>query len=455
MTDARHRVLIVDDNLEMARTLADGLVERGYDAVAVGSGREAQEQLARARFDAVVTDLRMPDVDGFQILATSRELDPDRPVIVMTAYSAIDSAVQSIRQGAYHYLTKPFKQDELAIFLGRALADVKVRHEAAVLRQELRARFSTASIIGASAAMQALRDRILRIADAAAPVLLLGETGAGKGLVARALHADSGRASGPFVSVNCAALPEPLLESELFGHVKGAFTGAVADRAGLFAQAHGGTMFLDEIAEMTPGLQAKLLHVLESARVRPIGAGKEREVDVRIVAATHRNLPQRVRDGTFREDLMYRLDVISLTVPPLRDRREDIRALVDHFLTDALARNPRSPLRRIAQPAFDLLERYRWPGNVRELAHVVEKLVLFADGEVARADDIPEPVRNGETGDAAAFQGEIIPLRELERRYAVWAVGQTGGHRGKAAEKLGIDPKTLRKWLDDGRDDDK
>jgi len=314
--------MIVDDNLEMAQALADGLAERGYDAVAVGSGREAQQRLTTGRFDAVVTDLRMPDVDGFQILATSRELDADRPVIVMTAYSAIDSAVQSIRQGAYHYLTKPFKQDELAIFLGRALADVKVRHEAA-----------------------ALRDRILRVADAAAPVLVLGETGAGKGLVARALHADSRRAAHPFVSVNCAALPEPLLESELFGHVKGAFTGAVADRTGLFAQAHGGTLFLDEIAEMTPGLQAKLLHVLESARVRPVGASKDREVDVRIVAATHRNLAQRVRDGTFREDLMYRLDVVSLTVPPLRDRPEDVRALVEHFLADALARNPRSPLR--------------------------------------------------------------------------------------------------------------
>jgi two-component system response regulator HydG len=453
MTGARHRIMIVDDNLEMARTLAEGLAERGYDAVPVGSGREAQDRLASARFDAVVTDLRMPDVDGFQILTTSRDLDPERPVIVMTAYGAIDSAVQSIRQGAYHYLTKPFKQDELAIFLGRALADVKVRHEAAALRQELRARFSTDSIVGQSAAIEALRDRIMRVADAAAPVLVLGETGAGKGLIARALHADSRRAAGPFVSVNCAALPEQLLESELFGHVRGAFTGAVGDRAGLFAEAHGGTLFLDEIAEMAPALQAKLLHVLESARVRPVGASKDREVDVRIVAATHRNLAQRVRDGTFREDLMYRLDVVSLTVPPLRDRPGDIRALVEHFLAGARARNPQSPLRRISQAAFDRLERYRWPGNVRELAHVVEKMVLFAEGEAARAEDVPEAVREDEAAPTAAFQGEILPMRELERRYAAWAVGQTGGHRGKAAEKLGIDPKTLRKWLDDARDD--
>jgi two-component system response regulator HydG len=324
-----------------------------------------------------------------------------------------------------------------------------VRHEAASLRQQLRARFSTASIIGHSAAMEALRDRVVRVADAAAPVLILGETGAGKGLVARALHADSRRAAGPFVSVNCAALPEALLESELFGHVKGAFTGAVVDRPGLFAEAHGGTLFLDEIAEMTPGLQAKLLHVLESARVRPVGASKEREVDVRIVAATNRNLGQRVREGTFREDLMYRLDVVSLTVPPLRDRPDDIRELVEHFLADARARNPRSPLRQISAPAFEVIQRYRWPGNVRELAFVIERLAVLAEGESARVDDLPERLRNEEVAASTAFQGEIMPMRELERRYAVWAVGQTGGHRGKAAEKLGIDPKTLRKWLED------
>jgi len=451
---AARRVMVIDDNLEMARTIADGLGERGYDAVAVETGREAQRRLANERFDAVVTDLRMPDVDGLQVLATSRALDPDRPVIVMTAYSAVDSAVQSIRQGAYHYLTKPFKQDELALFLDRAFADREIRHEAAALRQVLRARFSTASIIGHSAAMEALRDRILRVADAAAPVLVLGETGAGKGLVARALHADSKRANAALVSVNCAALPEALLESELFGHIKGAFTGAVADRPGLFVEAHGGTLFLDEIAEMTPVLQAKLLHAIESGRVRPVGAARDREVDVRIVAATHRNLTQRVREGTFREDLMYRLDVVSLTVPPLRDRREDIRELTEHFLTDARARNPQSPLRRISPQAFAVLERYRWPGNVRELAHVVEKLVLFSAEEVARVEDIPDAVRNGDAETSgAAFQGEIVPLRELERRYTAWAVGQTGGHRGKAAEKLEIDPKTLRKLLDGARED--
>src|SRR4051794_16571199 len=274
------RVIVVDDNFEMARTIAEGLVDRGYDAVAVASGQEALARLRGETVDALVTDLRMPKVDGLELLAESRRLMPERPVIVMTAYSAIDTAVESIRQGAYHYLTKPFKQDELVIFLERALDQVRVKNEASALRTALKAKFSASSIIGHSPAIQAVRERIQRVADAPAPVIVLGETGTGKGIVARALHSDSRRADRPFVSVNCAALPEALLESELFGYVKGAFTGAAADRAGLFAEADGGSLFLDEIGEMPAALQAKLLHVLESGAVRPVGSTKEREIDV-------------------------------------------------------------------------------------------------------------------------------------------------------------------------------
>jgi two-component system response regulator HydG len=449
MPERRRRVLVVDDNVEMARTIADGLVDRDYDAVAVGSGHEATDRLKAERFDAVVTDLRMPRVDGMELLSVSRRLDPDRPVIVMTAYSAIDTAVESIRQGAYHYLTKPFKQDELSIFLERALDDVRVRREASVLKNALRAKFSASSIIGHSSSIQAVRERIQRIADAPAPVIVLGETGTGKGLVARALHTDSRRADHPFVTVNCAALPESLLESELFGYVKGAFTGATTDRPGLFAEADGGTLFLDEIGEMTPGLQAKLLHVLESGTVRAVGATKPREVDVRIIAATHRNLPDAVRDGKFREDLLYRLDVLSVVVPSLRDRREDIPDLVEHFLGQARERYPQSPVRRFSAEALNELRRYRWPGNVRELAHTVEKVVLLSQNADVAAVDLPETVRGIEHPEPFAFGGEILPLRDLERRYAAWALAQTGGHRGKAAEKLGVDPKTLRKWLGD------
>jgi two-component system response regulator HydG len=446
--------LVVDDNLEMARTIAEGLFDRGYEAVAVGSGRQALERLAAETFDAVVTDLRMPDVDGLEILSASRKLEPERPVIVMTAYSAIDTAVESIRQGAHHYLTKPFKQDELAIFLGRALGELQLRREASALKTALRTKFSAANIIGQSAAIQAVRERIQRVADAPAPVIVLGETGTGKGLVARALHADSGRRDAPFVSVNCAALPEALLESELFGHLRGAFTGAVGNRPGLFVEADGGTLFLDEIAEMTPGLQAKLLHVLESGTVRPVGATKVRQVDVRIIAATNRNMSEAVRAQRFREDLMYRLDVVSIVIPPLRDRLDDLPELLEHFLQEARAKYSHSPIRRFTPEALACLRRHRWPGNVRELAHAVEKIALLGHAADVTVQDLPEGIARAERIELIEFRGDIIPMRELERRYAVWAVGQAGGHRGKAAERLEIDPKTLRKWLGESERDD-
>jgi two-component system response regulator HydG len=451
----RLRVLIADDNLEMARTIADGLADRGYETLAVASGREALERLRAEKVDALVTDLRMPNGDGMELLVASRTQDPERPVIVMTAFSAIDTAVESIRQGAYHYLTKPFKQDELAIFLERALDEVRVRREAQTLKSALRSKFSAStSIVGHSAGIEAVRDRIQRVADAPAPVIILGETGTGKGLVARALHTDSQRSSHAFVSVNCAALPEQLLESELFGYVKGAFTGAVADRAGLFAEADGGSLFLDEIAEMPAALQAKLLHVLESGTVRPVGSTKQVEVDVRIIAATHRNLGQWVRDGKFRQDLLYRLDVVPIVLPSLRDRRDDIPELLEHFLEDSRRRYPQSPVRGFSPEAIAHLRGHRWPGNVRELAHTVERVVLLAQGAEVRLDDLRDLVDAREPAAGLEFHGELIPLRELERRYAAWALAQTGGHRGKTAERLGVDPKTLRKWLGDVDRDD-
>jgi len=448
MRSDRRRVLVVDDNLEMARTIADGLTDRGYEAVPSGSGKDAIEILAAGKLDAVVTDLRMPKVDGLELLSVSRKLDPQRPVIVMTAFSAIDTAVESIRQGAYHYLTKPFKQDELVIFLERALDEVRLRREASALKNALRTKFSLARIIGHSAAMQAVRERVQRVADAPAPVIVLGETGTGKGMVARALHGDSRRADRSFVSVNCAALPEPLLESELFGYLKGAFTGATADRPGLFVEADGGTLFLDEIGDMPLTVQAKLLHVLESGTVRPLGATRERQVDVRIVAATHRNLVRATQEGSFRKDLLYRLDVVSIVVPALRDHREDIPELLEHFLEEARGRYPHTVVRGFSAEASSQLRRYAWPGNVRELAHTVEKVALLARSAQVTLADLPDPVNGTPVAEAFDFHGEIRPLRELERQYAAWALTQTGGHRGRAAEKLGVDPKTLRKWLD-------
>ena len=318
------RVLVVDDEPSMAEMLADGLSDRGFEAEAIGSGARALERVKEGGVDALVTDLRMPDVDGIELCARSRAAAPDVPVLVMTAYGAIDTAMESIRQGAYHYLTKPFKLDELVLFLGRALDEVRLRREASALKSTLRERFSPEGIVGSSRAMRALLDLVTRVAPSDVNVLLVGETGTGKGLLARTIHAQSARASARFVTVNCAALPDALLESELFGHVRGAFTGATSDRPGLFAEADGGTIFLDEIAEMSPALQAKLLDVIERRRVRAVGSSKEREIDARILAATHRDLAERARAGPFREDLRFRRDVVTLELPALRHRREDI-----------------------------------------------------------------------------------------------------------------------------------
>jgi two-component system response regulator HydG len=445
------RILVVDDKLPMAETLADGLVDRGFAARAVGSGREALAALGE--IDVLVTDLRMPEIDGLSLLERARAQAPDVPVIVMTAYGAIDSAVESIRKGAFHYLTKPFKLDELIVFVERALADRELRRETVALRKSLRSRFSMAGLIGKSPAMQSVFSVIERIAATKVPVLLTGETGTGKGAVARAIHGESVRSTGSFVAVNCAALPDQLLESELFGHAKGAFTGAVADREGLFAEASGGTLLLDEIGEMSASLQAKLLHVLESGTVRRVGTTREQSVDVRVIAATHRDLRALIREGSFREDLLYRLDVVSIELPALRHRREDIPLLVEHFFADARARHPESKVTGFSKAALALMLDHAWPGNVRELAHVIERAVLLANGPEVQADELPVAVREAPRSGDAEFAGSVMPIRELQRRYARWALDRLGGHKARTASDLGVDVKTLNRWLAGDSDD--
>ena len=316
------------------------------------------------------------------------------------------------------------------------------------MRAVLRDRPPESGIIATSRAMRQVFDVVERMAQSDVPMLLLGETGTGKGLFARILHARSDRASGPFVTVNCAALPEPLLESELFGHVKGAFTGATRDRAGLCVESHRGTLFLDEIAEMSPALQAKLLDVLERRVVRAVGSSKERAVDLRVIAATHRDLDERVASGNFREDLRYRLDVVSIELPPLRHRREDIPLLIEHFLREARARHPNSPVERISPDAAARLVEHRWPGNVRELAYALERMVLLARSAEITVADLPQSVSAMKSGNPV-FAGPVMPVRDLQRRYATWALEQLGGHRTRAAERLGIDLKTLAKWLNE------
>ncbi len=440
------KVLVVDDELTMAEMVADGLAERGFATTPLSSSREAAKRLADERFDALVTDLRMPELDGLELLSVARSVAPECAVILMTAYSAVDSAIESIRRGAYHYLTKPFKTDELALFLDRAIDESRLRRETVALRRTLKERFSIANIAGRSSAMRDVLDMVDRVADASAPVLLVGETGTGKGLVARAIHAHGDRASGPFITVNCAALPENLLESELFGHAKGAFTGATARRLGLVQEADRGTLFLDEIGEMTPALQAKLLDVLERSVVRAVGTNKEVPVDVRILAATHRDLRERVAAGAFREDLLYRLEVVTIEIPPLRLRRDDIPVLVQRFLEQAKVRHSRSPVERLSQDAMSLLLEHAWPGNVRELEHAIERVVLLGRAAEATAGDLPGTI--GAKRDATSmFGGEVVPLREIQRRYVAWAYEQLGGRKLVTAERLAVDVKTLGRWL--------
>jgi len=451
------RVLVVDDHIDMADTLADNLGERGFVATACASSTQAVKLLEGDSVDAVVTDLRMPEVDGLGLLAISRRLAPERPVIVMTAYGAIESAVDAIRRGAYHYLTKPFAVEELTLFLGRALEDARVRREARTLRAALRDEHGFGTLISATAAMREVFDLAARVADAPTPLLLVGETGTGKTALARAIHASSVRARAPFVAVNCAALPEALLESELFGHVKGAFTGATTARLGLFAEADGGTLLLDEVGEMSPALQSKLLQVLEGAAVRAVGSSRERNVNVRVVAATHRDLRKGVRAETFREDLLYRLDVVTIEIPPLRRRREDIPVLIAHLLAKAKAGHPRSVVERFAPEALARLMDHPWPGNVRELAHAIERAVLLGREAEAQLSDLPPAVLHSRPvgmGDALpSGEGAVLPIRDVQRRYALWAFEQCSSHKGRTAEALEVDPKTLAKWLNGDPDD--
>jgi two-component system response regulator HydG len=441
------RVLVVDDDPALAESLADGLETHGFQATFLSDPEKAAAAVASGGYDALVTDLRMPKHDGLDLLERARLAAKDAPVIVMTAYSGIESAVECIRRGAYHYLTKPFKTDELVLFLRRGLDEATLRQESRSLRRELRSSSALANVVGKTASMREVVELVRRVADANVPVLVLGETGTGKGLVARALHAESSRAEHPFVSVNCAALPEALLESELFGHVRGAFTGATSARTGLFAAADGGTIFLDEIGEMAPALQAKLLHVLETGCVRPVGDTRERQVDVRVVAATHRDLRARAADGTFREDLLYRLDVVSIELPALRYRRDDLPLLVEHFFAKMREKHPHGVAHRMSREAMDALFAYTWPGNVRELEHLIERLVLLARRHDVELGDLPKQVVAAEVHGQVGFGPKVIPMREMQRQYAAWALTECGGEKRATCDALEIDYKTLMRHL--------
>ena len=437
------RILVVDDHPEMAEGLADYLRDHGYVVETATGGAEAVKGLTTSSYDAVITDLRMKDVDGMEVLLQARAIDPKLPVFIMTAYGSIENAIEAIRRGAYHYFSKPLKTEEVRIYLERALSLRQFERSHSQLLKEIGERYTFESMVGRSPGMRRIFDLIDRVADSPASVLITGESGTGKELIARAIHFRGSRKDGPFVPINCAAIPATLIESELFGHEAGAFTGANKPRPGLVVEGNGGTLFLDEVGELPVELQPKLMRLLQEGEVRQVGSDKTRKVDVRIVAATNADLSESVKAGRFRPDLFYRLNVVPIEVPPLRQRADDIPILGEKLLQRAVTNNPRLAARRLSAEAVDLLLAYHWPGNVRELENAVERAATLCQGEVVSADDLrflaPKP-----GGDPLQDAMKDLPsLRDLEGRYINLVLDKTGGSKVKAAAILGGDPSSL------------
>jgi DNA-binding NtrC family response regulator len=434
------RLLVVDNDPEMVAMLRRHLESGGYRVQSATGGVEALDALARAEFDVILTDVVMDGVDGLAILRAAEQRDPRPRVILMTAFGSMETAIDAIRHGAHDYLTKPFKLEQATLAVERALDDRRLREENRRLRAQAEERFGLGAILGASKSMQAVFERVRAVAASDASVLLIGESGTGKELVAHAIHQGSARRDGPLVAVNCTAIPDALLESELFGHEKGAFTGAVRRRRGLFAEANGGILFLDEVGDLPMPLQGKLLRAIQDKAVRPVGGSEEIQLDLRMITATHRDLPALVTEGRFREDLYYRLAVIPIRLPTLRERTEDIPLLAGHFLQRAAAAVGKS-LEGFDDDAAAWLLRHSWPGNVRELENAIERAATLARGPLVTAADLrtelPSP---GPTG------GRLRPtLAELEDQYIRRVLDETRGDKRAAARILGLSVRTLNR----------
>ena len=477
------RILVVDDKEMMRDSVTTTISRKGHTVIAAGSGKAALEKLSERAFDAVVTDLQMPEMDGLELLGEIRRVDDQLPVVFMTAYGTVETAVAAMKQGAYDYITKPFSGDELIVAVERAIEHSKLLRENQVLRAagSPTGRSNNSSeheMVGDSAAMEDLRRRIERIADSHGTVLITGESGSGKEVAARRIHEMSPRADKPFLAINCAALSSNLLESELFGHEKGAFTGADKLRKGRFELADGGTLLLDEISEISPGLQAKLLRVLQEQSFERVVSSTSRSIDVRVIATTNRDLPHEVEQGTFREDLFYRLNVLPLNMPSLREHPEDVPALVQHFLGEVAQREGK-PIKQPDEQAMALLQNYHWPGNVRELQNICERAAVLTSSERIDASLIEPWLRLPETASAGTTNGsvnggrpsamiEVMPstnghaassrfvcdgeltLEDIERDVIIATLKHHNGHRQRSAKALGIGLRTLglklKKW---------
>ena len=447
MDKLKGRILIVDDDPEMCRLLCDVLTEEGHDVETAISGGEALAKLS-SHTDLLVTDLRLKEMEGLDLMHRAKQLMPEISVVIITAFGTIESAIEAIKLGAYDYIPKPFKMDELAIVVQKALHEGGLRREIARLRREIGKEYHFENIIGKSRSMQAIFDLIRRISGTSSNILITGDSGTGKELVAKAIHYNSPRKDRPFIPVNCAAIPETLLESELFGHVKGAFTDAKGDRTGLFEEAKGGSIFLDEISELAMNLQAKLLRVIQEKEIRRVGSNKQIKVDTRIIAASNQNLPEEVKQQKFRQDLFYRLNVLQIHVPPLRERREDIMPLAYHFLAK-YKEGSSEKVKGFSDTVIALFLQHPWPGNVRELENVIERGIILSRSEEITVEDLPATL-TGSRDDYAVLEKALertLSLNEMESEYITRILEQTGGNKYRAAQILGIDRRTLYRKL--------
>ena len=448
------RILIAEDDPDLRDLLQDELEDAGYETIVCINGQKALDHIERKneQIDLLLTDIRMPGLSGNELLALIRESRPEVPVIVITAFGSVEQAVEMVKGGAFQYLTKPFDTEDLLQTVSKALEKSAPQREQAQLRREIQV--SPELVIGASRQMQDLFKLVNRAARSASTVLVTGESGTGKELIARSIHSMSQR-QGEFVAVNCAAIPAELMESELFGHTGQAFTGARQARSGLFESADGGTIFLDEIGEMPLALQPKLLRVLQEGTVRRVGQDREREINLRVIAATNRDLEKEVNEGRFREDLYWRLNVIHLHIPPLRERPFDIPLLVEHFLNKITDKSGRPPL-NVTPETLAILTAYKWPGNARELENAIERAVALAESGNLIPEDLPDRVRNqaGATTLIARARERRLTLDELEREYIVEILRMSGKNKSRAAEILGVDRRTLHRKLDEYRAQD-
>jgi DNA-binding NtrC family response regulator len=443
---AGEKILIVDDEDSMLQFLSILLAKEGYEVTVARSGKDALAKAEEENFDIVVTDIKMPgEIDGLGVLAGVKKIDPSVPVVIRTAFASQKTAIEALNRGAFQYLEKSAKNDEVRLVIKNALAMRRVQSENVLLKRQIKKTDDTKEIIGHSEQFQRVLKLVEKVADSDASILIVGESGTGKELIAKRLHYLSGRAEGPFVSINCGALPKDLLESNLFGHVKGSFTGAVRDQEGLLAVAGGGSFFLDEVGETLPATQVKLLRAIQEREIIPVGGTKPRKIDVRLIAATNADLERAVAENRFRADLYFRLNVIQIRLPALRERKEDIQELVEHFLVKLTA--GKAP-KTLSKEGRDALLAYDWPGNVRELENVIERAVILSDDGVLTPEDLPEKVLQGGRGRGSlVIDTPGMTLDELEREYILKVLHHTGGQKKRASEILGINPSTLYRKL--------